>query len=96
MIGIAAGTVIALALFGLRSLGRRLCDYSADGTGWARIFGRAIDRTSTLFIVAVAAKLVAGYANPPETVARTIYFIFVIAAVWQVALWLREIVLGVI
>lgn len=96
LIGFAAGAVIVIALYGLRSLGARLCRRDEGGTGWATIFGRAIDKTGTIFIILVAAKLVDGYAHAPAMVARTIEFLFIIFATLQVAVWAREIVLGFI
>jgi small-conductance mechanosensitive channel len=53
-------------------------------------------RTRLWFMVAMAARLVAGPALAPEVVASTIEVLFVIAATLQVALWTRELALGVI
>jgi len=96
LIGLAAGALIVVVLLAIRRLGARLCRRDLGGTGWASIFGRALDRTGNIFIVAVAAKLVDGYAQPPELLKQTIDFVFVIAAVIQVAVWVREIILGFI
>ena len=86
--------MIVVILHAIRGLGARLCRRDPSGTGWATIVGRALDRTGNIFIIAVAAKLVDGYAQPPELLKQTIDFIFVIAAVIQVAVWVREIILG--
>ncbi|MFD1610922.1 mechanosensitive ion channel family protein [Sphingomonas tabacisoli] len=94
LIGLAAGTLIVMALYAIRGLGARLCRRDRTGTGWATIFGRAIDKTGNLFIIATAAKLVDGYAQPPLVLQQTIDFVFVIASVIQVAVWVREIILG--
>jgi small-conductance mechanosensitive channel len=94
LIGIGAGALIVVVLFAIRGLGARLCRRDRSGAGWATILGRAIDRTGTIFILALAAKLVDGYAQPPELFKQTIDFIFVIASVIQVAVWVREIILG--
>lgn len=94
LIGAAAGTVIVLILLAARGLGARLCKRDQRVTSWATIFGRAIDRTGTIFMIVVAAKLVDGYAQPPEMVEQTINFIFIIVSVIQVAIWAREIILG--
>lgn len=96
VIAVAVGTGIALALLWLRSLGPRLAHRSVSGKGWSAIFGRAVQRTSTFFIVMVAAKLVSGYAGPPAIVATTINFLFTLAAVFQAATWARELILGAI
>src|SRR3546814_9914936 len=37
-----------------------------------------------------------GYASPPAVVMETIRFVFTVAVVLQVAIWAREIVLGLI
>ncbi len=88
------GTIIVLALLWLRGLGPRLARRSQSGRGWSAVFGRAVERTSTFFIVMLAAKLVTGYASPPEIIAKTINFLFTVAAVFQAALWARELILG--
>lgn len=95
-IALAIGTTIALALLWLRGLGPRLARRSHTGMGWSAVFGRAIARTSTFFIVMVAAQLVTGYADPPAIVAKTINFLFTLAAVFQAATWARELILGAI
>ncbi len=97
-IGIAAiaGTLIYLALATVREFGKRLKRRPGDHIGLATVVGRAIARTTHFFMVIVAARLVSGYANPPVPVARTIAFLFTLAAVFQGALWLREVLLGLI
>jgi small-conductance mechanosensitive channel len=95
-VAMAVGTAIALALLWLRGLGPRLARRSASGKGWAAVFGRALERTSTFFIAMVAARLVGGYADPPAIVASTISFLFTLAAVFQAATWARELILGAI
>jgi small-conductance mechanosensitive channel len=95
---IAAGvaTAIVAILHMLRRWGMRLCEHSVGPAGWGTILGRAVAKTGNLFIIMVAARLVSGYAQPPEAVARTIEFLFTLAAVFQAALWAREIILGAI
>ncbi|MDO7842484.1 mechanosensitive ion channel family protein [Sphingomonas immobilis] len=96
LIAVGAGVAIYLALHALKVLGRRLCTRDPSGKGWPTIFGRAIGKTGNFFIAMVAAKLVGGYANPPEQVLTTINFLFTIATVFQAAVWAREIILGAI
>lgn len=93
LIGFAVGALIVLILHTMRGLGARLCR-DRDRTSWASIFGRAIDKTGTFFMILVAARLVDGYAQPPAAVQQTINFLFIIVATIQVAVWVREIVLG--
>ena len=92
--GIAAGIVIGLHV--LRRFGMRLCERPNLAGGWGVVIGRAVARTGNFFIVMLAARLVAGYADPPQAVATTIAFLFTVAAVFQAALWAREIILGAV
>ncbi|SOB78683.1 Small-conductance mechanosensitive channel [Sphingomonas guangdongensis] len=90
--GIAA--VIVIGLMTLRRYAEKLCDRPQFLGGWGRIVGRAAARTHSFFIVMVAARLVSGYAVPPPAVATTIVFLFTVAAVFQAAIWARELILG--
>ncbi len=96
IIAVAAAAVIIVALHFLRRLGHKLCNLRPGAAGWGTVFGRAIVKTGNFFIVMVAAKLVAGYANAPREVATTITFLFTVSAVFQAAIWAREIILGAI
>ena len=96
LIAFAVGTVIVLALHGLRRLAQRLCARDSGPTGWGAVIGRALVRTNNFFIVMLAAKLVAGYAGAPTQVASTIDFLWTVASVFQAAIWAREIILGAV
>lgn len=96
MIGAAFGLAIFTLLHLVRGLGIRLCRRDKGVTGWATVFGRAIARTGNFFIIMVSVRLVIGYSGAPDMVASTANFLFVIAAVFQAAIWAREIILGVI
>ena len=95
--GIAAAIVVVLHAG--RGYARRLCDRSPGSIDWRVVIGRAIVRTNNFFIVMLAAKLVGdtfAAAAPPPEVAKTISFLWIVAATFQVAIWAREIVLGAI
>ena len=96
IIAVAVAIVIVIGLLFLRRLGEKLCRRRPGPAGWGTVFGRAIVRTGNFFIIMVAAKLVSGYANAPLEIARTITFLFTVAAVFQAAIWAREIILGTI
>ena len=96
LIALAAGAAIALALMAVRRLGTKLCDRPALAGGWGLVLGRAVAKTSNFFIVMVASRLVVGYAEAPPAVATTVGFLFTVAAVFQAAVWAREIILGAI
>jgi small-conductance mechanosensitive channel len=96
LIAVAVASGIVLLLYFLRRMGVKLCDRDPRHTGWPTVFGRAISKTGSFFIVMAAAKLVAGYAQPPAVVMSTIDFLWTLAAVFQAAIWARELILGFI
>lgn len=96
LVAAAVAALIVAALHLARRWGTKLCERSVGPAGWGTILGRAVARTGNFFIVTTAAKLVAGYASPPQMLGKTIDFLFTLAAVFQAALWAREIILGAI
>ena len=95
LIAAAIGTGIVLGLYAARRLGRKLGNQSSQGS-WSRVFGRAVAKTGNFFIIMVAAKLLTKYSGAPEQVATTVNFLFTVSAVFQAAIWAREIILGAI
>jgi small-conductance mechanosensitive channel len=67
---------------------------AADNPHWPLIFAKAAARTNIFFIVMCSAALVAEHAATPPQILRAVNFLFVIAAVLQAAIWVRELVLG--
>jgi small-conductance mechanosensitive channel len=96
MLAFAAGALIVALLLGVRWLGVRICGTDPTRVQWRSVIGRILVRTRLWFMVALAARLVAGYAQPPQAVASTIAVLFVVACTFQVALWARELILGVV
>jgi small-conductance mechanosensitive channel len=96
VLGLGAGAIIVALLLGLKWIGLRICRTDPTHLHWRTVVGRVLARTRLWFMVAVAARLVMGYSQAPEMVATTIAAFFTIAATLQVALWVRELVLGVI
>ncbi|TPG18843.1 mechanosensitive ion channel family protein [Sphingomonas koreensis] len=92
----AVGAAIVIGLYALRRLGNRLCKPGSATGSWTTIIGRAVTKTTNYFIIMVAVRLVAGYAQPPASVEHVIDALFTIAAVLQGAIWAREIILGLI
>jgi small-conductance mechanosensitive channel len=97
-IAIAAGVAVLIvgALHAVRAWAMRLCQRGSGTATWYSVVGRALARTGNFFIIMTALRLVSGYANPPVMVATTIGFLFTIAAVFQVAIWVRELIFGAI
>ncbi|RHW17860.1 mechanosensitive ion channel family protein [Sphingomonas gilva] len=96
LIAVAVATGIVLLLYFLRRMGVKLCERDPRHTGWPTVFGRAISKTGSFFIIMAAARLVSGYAQPPAVVMTTIEFLWTVAAVFQAAIWARELILGFI
>lgn len=90
------GAVIAAALLGLKWLGKRLKLKHAGTNHWRHIVGASLAKVRLWFIAAVVAQVVARYAHAPGDLSATIYFVFVIAATLQAAVFAREVILGLI
>lgn len=98
VIAAGIGVGIFLLLHAIRSWAVRLCRHHGAGglSGWPAILGRTIAKTGNFFIVMTSARLVIGYANAPLIVNSTVIFLFTIAAVFQAAVWVREIIFGLV
>ncbi|WP_395331791.1 mechanosensitive ion channel domain-containing protein [Novosphingobium sp. BL-8H] len=95
LLACAATATIYLLLNLIRATGIRLCRRGTR-TDWDNIIGRAIARTSRVFLLLVAIRLVAGYTKPPPLVLTTIVSLFTVGTVIQAAFWAREVVFGAI
>jgi small-conductance mechanosensitive channel len=95
-IATGAGAAIIAALLTARALGRKLCERGGHFSHWPTTIGRTINATGLWFIVLFAAKLVTGMADPPVLMVQITNVLFTIAAALQGALWVRELVLGVV
>lgn len=96
LIAAGFGLLIVSALHGARSLGNRLCARDTSAAGWGKIVGRALARTNNFFIFSLAARLVTEFAEAPSQVNDTVRFLFTVAAVFQGAIWARELILGAV
>jgi small-conductance mechanosensitive channel len=96
LLAVGAAAAIAGLLYILRSVGHRLIRDRGDTVEWRDIFGKALSKTGTFFILATAAKLVSTQASAPPTLQRLIDILFTVAAAFQAAIWARELVLGLI
>lgn len=95
-IAIAAGLIIYFLLSMVRSFALKKAQAQAGQFTLTDIVGRVIHKTRSAVLAIVAARLVAGYARPPEIVMQVIQFACTIAVVLQVAIWAREIILSLI
>ncbi|MFS2108671.1 mechanosensitive ion channel family protein [Sphingomonas sp. Sphisp140] len=96
VVALVAGALIFVLLQFLKGWGLRLCKKGQGVATWYSILGRALARTGQFFIIMTSARLVSGYAGPPPAVQTTVAFLFTISAVFQAAIWTREIIFGAI
>ena len=95
-LAIGIGALLVLLLTAIKGLLLRgVARLGGDGT-WPALISAVIRRTRMWFLIALAARLVQGYANAPEMVGKTIGFVFIVAATFQAAIWVRTFVLGLI
>jgi small-conductance mechanosensitive channel len=92
----AVATLIFLLLGWLRHRAAKFAREKEAHNAAMSIAARTLARTGKFFRIMVAVELVNGYANAPAPIARTIDVLFTIAVVLQVAIWLREIIIGLI
>jgi small-conductance mechanosensitive channel len=95
-IAIGAGVAIFGVLLVLRGWAVRLCKRGEGVATWYSIIGRALAKTGSFFMAMAAARLVIGYADAPPVIHTTTVFLFTIVAVFQAAIWAREIIFGAI
>ncbi len=96
VVAVAIGTAIVALLLGVKALGVRLCRGDVTGTHWRTVIGRVLAKTKFLFMILLAAELVIGYADAPDVVRGTIRFLWVIGFTLQAAIWVRELIFGLV
>jgi small-conductance mechanosensitive channel len=95
-IAVIAAIVVFLALSWLKRIASKIARESEHRAQVKSIVARTLARTSKFFRVMVSIELVNQIANAPATLTHAIDILFTIAIVVQVAIWLREIILGLI
>jgi small-conductance mechanosensitive channel len=93
IVALIVGVALVAALLALKWFGKRLAD---SATPWRATVGRSLSAMRLWFMIALAAELISTYAHAPPDLARTNYVIFTVAACVQIALILRELILGTI
>lgn len=92
-LSLGAGAVIVAILYGAKLAGKRLAKSSHP---WWGVIGRALGTMRVWFMAVAAAQIITLYAHPPEDFAKTIAFLFTIAATFQAAIFARELILGAV
>jgi len=95
-IALVAAIIVFVALSWLKRIAANIARASAHRAHLKSIVARTLARTSKFFRVMVSIELVNQIANAPAALTQTVDILFTIAIVIQVAIWLREIILGLI
>lgn len=90
------GTTIFFVLGGIKRYAARYVRNHQGLIGYRAIITQAIARTSKFFMLMVSAEIIASFSNAPDIVERAVHILFTISAVLQGAIWLREIILGMV
>lgn len=88
--------LVYLLLSWFKGRAAKIARDSEDRSALSTIIARTLASTGKFFRIMVAIELVNGYANAPAPLARTISVLFTVAVVLQVAIWLREIIIGLV
>lgn len=95
-VAIGAGLLIYFVLSLVRGFALKHAQSAEGELTLTHIAGRVIHKTKSTVLAIIAIRMVAGYAQPPAVIMQVIQFVFTVAVVLQVAIWAREIVLGLI
>ena len=95
-VAIGAGLLIYFLLSIVRTFALRHAQSAESEMTLTHIAGRVIHKTKSGVLAIIAIRMVAGYAQPPAVIMQTIQLVFTVAVVLQVAIWAREILLGLI
>lgn len=95
---IAVGVGIYFALiYGRRSARKVLKKFDPDvNSSVSKVVASVFDHTSKFFMALTAARLVIGYTIPPDAIFNIVSTAFFIAITYQAAVWVRELIIGVI
>lgn len=93
-LAVAAGIVVLL--LGVKALVLRAAKKLAMRHAFAGVVAEAVRKTGLWFLAALAVALVENYVHPPRDVAKTVAFLFTVAAALQGAIWARALIIGVV
>lgn len=93
-IALVIGTVIFFLLGAIKRFAARYISKQESLTGYRAILTKAVAKTTKLFMFMVSAEIVIISSNAPAKIVNIVGVLFTIAVVVQVAIWLREIILG--
>ena len=91
--GLVAAAIVALMLI-LRMVGEKIVERHPNCVNWKGIIGAVLAKTGIIFMVAAALEIVASYAAIPRQIDRAVNIIFIVAFAIQMAVWVRDLVMG--
>jgi len=98
--GLGLGALVAAGIVGLmlvlRQFGRSVITRDPPVTGWKLVIASVFARTSVAFMVVAAVKIVSSYTAIPLPLERAIDIAFMIVTAFQVAIWARELIIGLV
>ena len=90
----AGGVAIYVLLNALRAWGLRLCRRGNGVASWYGIVGSAVAKTGHVFMILASARLLIGFSDAPTLLNSGIVTLFTVSAVFQAAIWVRELLIG--
>jgi len=96
LIGAIVAAILVAVMLLLRQLGHRIIAKDPDCTTWKSVIGRVLAKTSLWFMIVAALDIVTANAELPARIERLFESAFIIAFGLQAAVWVRELVLGLI
>ncbi|MDQ3471456.1 MAG: mechanosensitive ion channel family protein [Pseudomonadota bacterium] len=96
LIGAIVAACLVAAMLVLRAIGQRIIAADPECRTWKAVIARVLAKTSLAFMVIAALEVVTVYVQPPSRLVRPLDILFIIAFALQVAVWARELILGVI
>lgn len=94
LLAIAGGVFLLLLV--LRRLAQAVVRRAVASPLWRAQLADAVGRTRIWFLALAALRMVAGAGQPPQVLTGLVVFLFTIAAVIQVALWVQSLLMGVL
>jgi small-conductance mechanosensitive channel len=95
-ISLLLGIVLVALMMAAKRFGVWLLDRDRASGHWPQIIGKTLARTKIWFMIAVTMHVVSLIGKAPTDVAAPIRMIFVIAIGFQVAIWARALILGLV
>lgn len=95
-VGLAVGFGIVMLMLIFRRFGERLYLRDASLSTWPSIIGRAMAKTRLWFMAGIGLEMVNIYSAAPILLATIVNFLFTVALVFQVAIWARAVILGIV